>query len=56
MGQLYSDVDWIRFDTTNSVTMREYYAYQLFKQFEIDAPMQKKNCSSVGGEYEFSMT
>ena len=22
--------------------MREYYAYQLFQQFDIDAPMEKK--------------
>ena len=27
--------------TTDFVTMREYYAYRLFQQFNIDAPMQK---------------
>ena len=39
---LYSDVDWIRSNTIDSITMREYYAYQLFQQFDIDAPMEKK--------------
>ena len=52
---LYSDVDWIRSNTIDSITMREYYAYQLFQQFDIDAPMEKKNCSGVGDGYEFSM-
>ena len=42
LGILYSYVDWIRFDTIDSVTMREYYAYRLFQQFDIDAPMEKK--------------
>ena len=53
LGILYSNVDGIRYDTTNSVTMREYYAYRLqereheghtlvyggrlFQQFDVDA-------------------
>ena len=53
LGILYSNVDGIRFDTTDSVTMKEYYAYQLqerkheehtlvydvrlFQQFDVDA-------------------
>ena len=52
LGILYSNVDGIRFDTTDSVTMREYYAYRLqereheghtlvyggrlFQQFDVD--------------------
>ncbi|KAK4594131.1 hypothetical protein RGQ29_017994 [Quercus rubra] len=53
LGILYSNVDGIRFDTTDFVTMREYYAYRLqereheghtlvyggrlFQQFDVDA-------------------
>ncbi|XP_050290504.1 uncharacterized protein LOC126728763 [Quercus robur] len=53
LGILYSNVDGIRTDTTDSVTMREYYAYRLqereheghtliyggrlFQQFDVDA-------------------
>ncbi|KAM3685737.1 hypothetical protein ACB098_11G143300 [Castanea mollissima] len=39
LGILYSNVDGIRSDTTDTVTMREYYAYrlQLFQQFVVDA-------------------
>ena len=53
LGILYSNVDGIRFDTTDSIIMREYYAYRLqereheghtlvydgrlFQQFDVDA-------------------
>ncbi|KAK4566259.1 hypothetical protein RGQ29_002484 [Quercus rubra] len=42
LGILYSNVDGIRYDTTYSVSMREYYAYRfqerrLFQQFDVDA-------------------
>ncbi|KAK4597272.1 hypothetical protein RGQ29_015015 [Quercus rubra] len=57
LGILYSNVDGIRFDTTDSGTMREYYAYRLqereheghtlvyggrlFQQFDVDACIEE---------------